>query len=227
MKFFYLSLCLLFFSCSKSRREVKACRYNEGIKTAVISATIQEEDEMQKDAFGGTQTIHYNASGQELKIEYSNDTLLVHKRVYHDGKLKFIINTRKKNAPSLDSSQQNTSIHNNFISDTTIVLAYHSDGRPIKMKQNDWTLVNYSYTACDQEVQTLIDNEGDTLHQLYYYRENDVLVKTTWIPFIPVKSMISTNYFDYKYDGNGYWISRKYDTRNHTIVTEMRSLVYY
>lgn len=221
MKLWYVGVCMLFFSCAKPKKHVVACRYDKGIKTAIISAQIEGTDRASNGVSVNTQTIHYNENGQPLSISYADAPQLEHHRIYDKGKLQFIINSRKKNS---EEAEREYVVYKR---DTTVTLSYHTDGRPLEIRDHDGSVISYIYTNCEEELQTLMDQHGDTLHQLHSFYKDDVLATSIWTPFIPVKSSIHTKYFAYEFDANGHWIKRKYSQANETIVIETRSLTYY
>jgi hypothetical protein len=219
----YISgISILFFlitSCEKTSKE--GCFPDKGIKTAITIAKI-ESDRTEV----GIREIKFDKDGRPLLIRNNNNGNSEHKREYLNGKLNFIITTRKELPSFYSEDEFNTLIENaNEYTDTAVIISHSEDGRPLEMKGTDGFTCFFKYTGCEKELITTINPKGDTIQQVYSTKKGGVLLEQTCMFYAP-KSRSSTKYYGYMFNEQGHWIKRKYK-RGKEVVTERRKLTYY
>jgi hypothetical protein len=217
---------LLIMTSATDEETINYCRPDKGIKTAITTGEMKAKKSSKKEPSRESQKVEYNKDGQAVYIFKSKDGSEYIRR-YKDGKLQFIIYTYK-DIPSFYLEGQKDSLLANAetVSDTSIVLSHNESGRPIKMQLSDGTVSVSEYVGCDEEMITTFSANGDTLQQVRLVMRNGVLVENIWTPFYPIKSTVTSIYYDYKFNRKGHWVKRRYKISSGE-VTEKRKLTYY
>lgn len=226
MKFLLITLFVISTFIYPKKLSVKnICDRNIGIKTAKISAKILTDNKSQLNT---SREITFNKDGQVILIKNFNKTSTEHKRVYLNSKLNLII-TKQKSLPDFyDSSKLDSLIENaKYKIDTTFVKSHFNDGRPNTMKTYNGLTITYEYENCNKTLETYLDNDKDTIQQYISIYKNNVLSKTIWTLYNPIKSSRTSNYYDYKFNEQGDWIERSYNHENGPTITETRVLTYH
>ncbi|MCL6266425.1 hypothetical protein [Flagellimonas myxillae] len=201
------------------------CLPDKGIKTAKTFAKLEAE------SIGNPYKIHYreimyDLSGRPVLIRDSRDGT-EHMREYKNGKLHSIISSRKM-LPDFYSIEKLYSLIQtaSAVIDTAFVARYHSDGELAELKHPNGDYQLFEYNGCNKELHTFLSNKSDTIHQYQTTFKNGVVIKTIWTPFLPVKSKVITDYYDYEFNKYGHWTKRKYKHIKGEVI-EWRKLTYH
>lgn len=202
------------------------CLPDKGIKTARTHTKLESGNNKTSSKINGYREIHYDLKGRPILIINSYDGT-EHRREYNNEKLQLIITSRKEfpnfySAEELDSLIANAPI----LIDTANIINHNLNDEVKNIRNSDGSYLVFDFNACQEELQTYLTSEGDTIHQYKTRFKNGAVIETIWTPFKPIKSNVITKYYDYKFNKHGHWIKRKYKRRE-GIIIEKRKLIYY
>ncbi len=225
MKRFYIIIFLVLCYICNGQISI-SCLPDKGIKTAKTFAMLETESRVIHKNESNYREVYYDIEGRAILIKNGRDKS-IHNREYKDGKLHFMISTRKK-LPDFYSVEDEDSLIENTktVTDTVKITRYYKNGNVAELKLADGVFQIFEYQGCKVESHTLLNSIGDTIQQNQSFFKNGVVIKTIWTPFQPVKSVVVTEYYDYQFNRRGHWVRRKYRS-NEGLIIEKRVLIYY
>lgn len=215
-------LLLILTSCGNTNTN-DPCFPEKGIKTAKTTIDFEDNSSTNDEPINDFKHVEFDREGKPTKIIISK-VGSENRWLYEHGKLTLIISKRKV-LPAFYSEDQ---IKNNseVEIDTARVIDNNADGKPDKILVANGVIQSFEYFDCDGELITTINANGDTIQQVLNKNVNGILTESTFTTFNPVLSS-KTKYYDYKFNEQGHWVTRKYKHPNGKVFIESRELTYY
>lgn len=211
----WLIAVLLLLTPCITKAQTAGCYPDKGIRLAKTTTSLNGERQE------GMQEISFDREGRPMKKENATEgDQSITTYHYEEGKLRYTM--IESEVPSwMGDGETTTQL------DTSRVDAYDEEGRPLEIGGVNGLRLLFSYEGCEQEVQTYLQPNGDTLQQYVMRVEDGVLVQTVWTPHLPIKSSQTSTYYDYQFNRKGHWIKRSYRHEGKGEVVEKRKLTYY
>lgn len=227
MKTFYITLILITTSIVCKGQVSINCLPEKGISIAKTKLISKSEKDLKKTKNKDYQEVHYDRKGRVVLIKNSKKGT-IHRREYKEGKLQFLISTRKK-LPDFYSTEDLDSLMINAkqVTDTVEIKKHYPNGEITEIKYPNNTSQIFEFDNCSSELNIFLNSVGDTIQKHHIFFENGVIIKTIWTTFKPIKSDIVTEYYDYKFNRYGHWVRRKYKKNSGAVLIEKRKLIYY